>query len=200
MLFAAPASDGQWSVDDDRKLRQGYGLVEFTALCRVLARPEDDVRARVRVLRSRVYPGRPWSHSERTWFKKSYGSRTDEDLMVCMLRPMEEVRDQARQLCLAKDKAFRTREAAQKMQMPRWDDEAIRRLRTLYPTVANLELARLLSRSVASVANKANQLGLKKASDLLADIGRTNVNWRYLRAGERDEESGDGGDRASSAP
>jgi hypothetical protein len=40
----------------------------------------------------------------------------------------------------------------------------------------------VLKRTVASVANKANQLGLKKTFEVLAKIGRTNVSARYEEA------------------
>ncbi len=63
--------------------------------------------------------------------------------------------------------------------MPRWTLAEMGTLRSLYPDRDNLEIARRLGRTVASVANKANQLGLKKSRDLLADIGRVNVRSRY---------------------
>ena len=53
------------------------------------------------------------------------------------------------------------------------------KLRELYPDNDNLDIARRLGRSVASVANKANQLGLHKSAALLARIGRKNVAVRY---------------------
>jgi hypothetical protein len=65
--------------------------------------------------------------------------------------------------------------------MPRWRPGEIRLLRDLYPTTLNLVLAQRLRRSVASVANKANQLGLKKAPAVLQEMGRRNVAARYRR-------------------
>ena len=65
--------------------------------------------------------------------------------------------------------------------MPRWTDDEIVRLREIYADRDNLAVARMLGRTVTSVANKANQLGLKKSRRLLADIGRTNVAVRYGR-------------------
>jgi hypothetical protein len=68
--------------------------------------------------------------------------------------------------------------------MPRWSPAETERLRALYPDRDNLTVAKELGRTVTSVANKANQLGLKKSPGLLADIGRANVGVRYGRAGE----------------
>ena len=71
-------------------------------------------------------------------------------------------------------------EVAQKM--PRWTAAEIQLLRQIYPGRENLDVARVLKRTVASVANKANQLGLKKTFEVLAKIGRTNVSARYEEA------------------
>ena len=49
--------------------------------------------------------------------------------------------------------------------------------------LGGLEIARELGRSVASIANKANQLGLRKSPALLARIGRANVAIRYTDGG-----------------
>ena len=38
--------------------------------------------------------------------KKLFGSRSDEDLVVCLSRPVADIRRQAGLLCLSKDKAF----------------------------------------------------------------------------------------------
>ena len=66
------------------------------------------------------------------------------------------------------------------MNLPhRWREEDTALLQKLYPTTSNLTLAQRLHRSVASVANKANQLGLKKGSLVLEEMGRRNVSARY---------------------
>jgi len=116
-----------------------------------------------------------------------------------------------RELCLAKDKRLRPRptggqaaagicgasgatctggqachqEAIHRQEMrkmPRWSAAEVERLRELYPTLENLEVARQLGRTVTSVANKAHQLDLKKSTVLLAQIGRANVSLRYRGA------------------
>ena len=119
--------------------------------------------------------------NKRGVLRRFYGSRTDEDLVVCIGRPVDEIRGEARRMCLSKDKGFLAHapQVADRAVMPRWTSEEIRVLRERYARSANLELARLLSRSVASIANKANQLGLKKAQDVLQEMGRQNVAGRW---------------------
>jgi hypothetical protein len=113
---------------------------------------------------------------------------------VCLQRAIDDIDAMAATLCLAKDKHFAAREAARAAssggvagveppRMPRWTPAEIERLYTVYADRDNLAVARLLGRSVTSVANKANQLGLKKTLGVLATIGRTNVEIRYRTAG-----------------
>ena len=96
----------------------------------------------------------------------------------------DDIREMAGRLCLSKDKRFTKQRMGVKtergMRMPRWTATEIARLRELYCGSDNLAVARELGRSVASVANKANQLGLRKDPQLLAQIGRKNVALRYL--------------------
>jgi hypothetical protein len=131
------------------------------------------------VLRARVRRG-AWSRAERQLLKELYGTRSDEDLEVSCSRARADVAAMAAQLCLAKDKRFAARSGAR---MPRWTAAEVERLRQLYPDRDNLEVARRIGRTVTSVANKANQLGLRKSPSLLADLGRSNVAVRYRERG-----------------
>lgn len=178
-VFSSPLRSRGWSFDDDLQLREGYGVVEFSALCRVLSRPARDVSKRIEFFRTQLRSGKPWRRLELGLLKRLYGSRADEDLVVCLSRPVAEIREQAKRLCLSKDKAYRSRVVESGTKMPRWDTEGISKLTDLYPSTPNLELARILDRSVASVANKANQLGLKKETRVLKEMGRRNVAARY---------------------
>jgi hypothetical protein len=154
----------------------------------------------VAVLRATQRSG-AWTRAERQRLKDLYGTRTDEDLEVCLSRSREAIVAMAQKLCLAKDKRFAAHVAARqaagasaaalaepgallRARMPRWSPAETERLRALYPDRDNLTVAKELGRTVTSVANKANQLGLKKSPGLLADIGRANVGVRYGRAGE----------------
>jgi hypothetical protein len=179
-LLANPPRKAAWTHDDDLRLRTSWGVLEPRLLGLLLGRSAADVLRRVGQLRERLHTG-PWSRAELAMMKRLYGTRADDDLEVALLRPRTEVVAMAAQLCLAKDKRFRkaaqTRAAAKAM--PRWTAAQVERLRTLYPDLDNLEVARQLGRTVTSVANKAHQMGLHKSRDLLARIGRDNVAVRY---------------------
>lgn len=186
MLRAAPAR-GEWSAAEEAMLRDGFGVLETRLLAAMLGRTAADVRQRAAALRGRLRCG-PWTHAERLRLKELYATRTDEVLEVAMQRSRVEIAAMAEDLCLAKDKRFAAsapRPRAVRTAMPRWTAPDVERLIAQYPLADNLEIARLLGRTVTSVANKAHQLGLRKCPEVLADIGRSNVTWRY--SGRRDE-------------
>lgn len=187
-LFRSGSRRTAWTADEDLDLRRSHGALEPRLLAVVLRRPLQDVLARIETLRRQLRKG-PWTRQDVRMLKEYYGTRTDEELEICLLRPREEIQQRAAEMCLQKDKRFHKARTAERQSMPRWTEAEIRRLAELYPTHPNLEVARLLGRSVASVANKANHLGLKKTSELLADIGRTNVSIRY-RSGSGDDAAG----------
>jgi hypothetical protein len=185
-LLASPIRRTVWTADQDLALRRSWGALEPRLLAQILGRSQLDVRRRAEELRSRRRSG-SWSRAEDRLLKELFGTRSDEDLEVCLQRPRAEIAVAAARLCLSKDKRFvkaRVRAGAQRM--PRWTGAEIRRLEELYPDHENLEVARQLRRSVASVANKANQLGLRKSPELLARIGRTNIALRYRDVPDRE--------------
>lgn len=104
LLRIAPRS-GPWTALDDRRLRQAWGAVEAPVLALLIGRRPAEIRARVEELRANLQGG-PWTQAERQQLKKLYGTRRDEDLEVCLLRPRDELARVAAQLCLAKDKRF----------------------------------------------------------------------------------------------
>lgn len=174
-LLQTPTQRGPWTADDDLRLRLSWGALDPRLLGQVLGRPLREVVARAARLRGQLRSG-PWTQHELGMLKNLYGTRTDEDLELALLRPRGEIAATAAQLCLAKDKRFaRRNHKAGHSPMPRWTDPEVERLRAVYPDHDNLAVARLLGRTVASVANKASQLGLRKSRDLLARIGRTNI-------------------------
>ena len=69
--------------------------------------------------------------------------------------------------------------------MPRWSMEEEGLLAEIYPDRDNLEITRRLGRTVASVASKANLLGLKKSTSALREMGRRNVSVRYRESEEQ---------------
>lgn len=192
-LLRVPPRRGDWTDSDDTLLRESWGAVEVRLLATMLGRQAADVRRRATELRSRPRRG-PWSRGELQRLKDLYGTRRDSDLEVCLQRDAADVARTAAGLCLAKDKLFAAREAERAaaaaneraallpVRMPRWTDAEVAVLRQVYADQDNLAVARRLGRSVTSVANKANQLGLKKSPAVLADIGRSNVALRYRTA------------------
>lgn len=178
-LFRQPNKRGPWTRQEDETLRKAYGLLRPAALGLVLGRSQRDVRQRVRRLRTELRSG-PWTNREQMLLKKVYGTRSDHNLVVCLSRPKAEILRMASRLCLSKDKRFLASARNQAPRgMPRWSQAEVQRLIRLYPHVDNLQIARLLGRSVASVANKANQLQLSKARSLRKRISRRNVAARY---------------------
>lgn len=180
-IFSSPQVERTWTAGDDLRLRQGYGVLAPGVLCLVLGRPSSDVEARIELFKGRLRSGK-WSRMEFGLLKKIYGSRSDEDLVVCLSRALDDVREVAEALRLSKDKGFLACSETQKQSMPRWGADDMALLRADYAQLTNLELARRLNRSVASVANKANQLGLKKDAEVLREMGRRNVATRYERS------------------
>lgn len=188
-LLRVPARRGAWTASDDGRLRESWGVLDPRLLALVLGRSPADVRKRADELRNRLRSG-DWTRDELQALKELYGTRSDDDLEIALGRPRGDVVTMARQLCLAKDKRFaahvaRARHGAvaapekPRSDMPRWTAEQVTRLEAVYADRDNLAVARLLGRTVASVANKANQLGLKKSPRLLAAIGRANVAARH---------------------
>ena len=184
-LLRTPMRHGPWTSREDEQLRRAWGALEPGLLGPLLGRPSGEVRRRAEELRRRLRGG-PWTREEQRSLKKLYGTRRDEDLEVCLQRDRAEIQLVAKQLCLAKDKRFRANAQGAMLSvgsgsssMPRWTADDVVRLRMLYPHHDNLTVARELGRTVTSVANKAYQLGIKKSSEVLADIGRANIAVRY---------------------
>jgi hypothetical protein len=187
-LLRVPPRRGDWTASDDELLQAAWGAVESRLLATMLGRLPQDVRRRAQELRERPSTG-AWSQQERLRLKRLYGTRADADLEVCLRRGASDIQAMARAMCLAKDKRFAAAAAVpaegavdRPTRMPRWTPPEVDRLRALYPDRDNLAVAQALGRTVTSVANKANQLGLRKSPLLLADIGRANVSLRYRPA------------------
>jgi hypothetical protein len=187
-LLRVPMRRGAWTDSDDARLRESWGAVELRLLAPMMGRSQAELKKRAAELREHLHAG-PWSRGELQSLKDLYGTRTDDDLEVALQRPCAEITGEAQRLCLAKDKRFAAQASAGAVggagataasrRMPRWSHGEIERLRALYADRDNLAVARELGRTVASIANKANLLGLKKSAAMLADIGRSNIRLRY---------------------
>ena len=199
-LLRVPPRRGDWTDSDDSFLRDAWGALDLRLLGAMVGRAPNDVKRRAGMLRAQASSG-SWTRLERQRLKELYGTRRDEDLEVCLSRPRNEIAVMAAQLCLAKDKRFAAREVVGQNvaprepyrpvarpvtpgRMPRWTSEEVELLRRVYADRDNLAVARIVGRTVTSVANKANLLGLKKSPHVLTDIGRINVTYRHGAAGE----------------
>ncbi len=174
-MFAGPERHGAFTAREDQRLRDAFGVHDLDTIAMLLRRPMQAVVDRVADLRCRFRHG-PWRPAETRRLRRLYGTRQTEDLVLGLARTAEDIERQADELCLAKDKR-----RFGSGSMPRWTAAEVSRLRELYPTRDNLEIARELGRSVASVANKASQLGLGKSLERLRAMGRSNLRFRSRR-------------------
>jgi len=96
------------------------------------------------------------------------------DLAVRFGVTEREIEAKAVELALSKNKLF-----FKGRPMPRWTEAQIEELRREYPMRSNLDLARMMGRSVKSIVSKANKLSLTKAPERLARMGHENSVMRY---------------------
>ena len=172
---------GRWSQQEIARLRELYGLRDDAAIARELNRPVASVRKMAReVFRGKRRTG-PWTADEVESLKLYLGATSEEVIAQVLGRSVGAVRSQAERLSMSKDKAFlrKLNQGKSSVRMPRWTDEELATLERMYPDHPNLEIARLLGRSVKSVVSKAHNLGLKKSPKRLRNMGRENVSLRY---------------------
>ena len=184
-LFASEPQQGPWAAGDILKLKKYLGASPVDVIARVLGRSVLEVQQRIIEL-GRIQRDGTWTRDEIGELKRIYGTRTNEDLARIFERPESEIEEVARRFALSKDKAFVRRLSGESStRMPRWKAEELDFLRREYPVAANLALARKLERSVKSVVSKAHNMGLRKSSDRLREMGRENVSLRYRENGHR---------------
>lgn len=180
-IFDSKPRTGPWTAAEVENLKRYLGLSSTQVIARVLGRDVGEVEAQIENL-GRIQLNGRWTRDEIALFKRIYGTRTDEDLSRVFSRPLDAIRKQAQRLMLAKDKAFlRKINGTTSTRMPRWTEAELQRLRELYPSHANLDIATMLKRSVKSVVSKAHNLGLKKEPSRLREMGRQNVSLRYKK-------------------
>jgi hypothetical protein len=179
-LLRGSRRTGPWTAEETQQLKHYLGATSEDVIARILGRTSEEVRQRILEL-GRIEKGGTWARVEIAEFKKLYGTRTDESLARIFGRSEEAVARLAKKLAIAKDKAFlcRIHKGERRVRMPRWTEKEIATLRELYPTLANLEIAKRLDRSVKSVVSQAHSLGLKKGVERLRKMGRENISLRY---------------------
>ena len=180
-LFRRPERTGPWTATELQELKKYLGATTTETIARILGRPEEEITQQIFELGRIQQTGR-WTQEEIAEFKRLYGTRTDEDLALIFGRGLESVKRLGARYCLAKDKAFvRRLTGSSATRMPRWSPSEIEKLKQLYPDHSNLDIAQMLNRTVKSVVSKAHNLGLKKDSDRLREMGRENVSLRYKK-------------------
>lgn len=177
VVFRRASRAGPWTAAEVRELKRYLGLATHAVIAGILGRELDDVLAQIDSL-GRIHHDGAWSRDDKSRFKQMYGSRSDEDLALILSRSVESVHQLAKELRLAKDKAFLKRNQ-QTTRMPRWSADALQQLRERYPRESNIDIATSLGRSVKSIVSKAHQLGLKKKVERLREMGRENISLRY---------------------
>ncbi|RMH03855.1 MAG: hypothetical protein D6702_04740 [Planctomycetota bacterium] len=193
-VFDGPPRTGPWTAEEVLRLKEYIGAAQTEDIARIFRRTPQEIRRKVEELESRIRPS-AWTSEDIQQFKRLYGNRSDTDLAVIFAHPVEEIQALARELCLAKDKAFLKRTGQERTtRMPRWTPEEIQELRRLYPTHSNLEIAQALGRTQKSVVSKAHDLGLRKSPERLRRMGEENVRRRYRgrrgRTGQEEAEAG----------
>ncbi len=183
-LLTSPPRCGEWTMADDEAFCIAWGALEIRLVAAMLGRQTADVSRRASVLRAARRHG-AWTHKEDLLLKRLFGTRSTRDLEVCMQRSTADIEVRAAQLCLHKDKHYLHGVAAKKAsaRAPRWTVKEVELLRALYSDRENLEIARMMGRSVVSVANKAWQIGLHKGRQAREQIGRNNVAFRFREQG-----------------
>jgi hypothetical protein len=178
-LFPQEERSGPWTASDTLKLKRYLGATTPEVIARILGRRVEEVTAQIFEL-GRIQGQGAWTRAEIADFKRIYGTRRDEDLARIFGRSEREIRELAQKKRLCKDKAFlRKLHGRPSTRMPRWTAEELEILRREYPDRSNVELARRLGRSEKSIVSKAHNLGLKKSSERLQEMGRVNVSVRY---------------------
>jgi DNA-directed RNA polymerase specialized sigma24 family protein len=178
-LFSRQVKSGPWTASEVLQLKRYLGATAPEVIARILGRSAGEVQSQILDL-GRIRHGASWTRAEVTDFKRIFGTRTDEDLSCVFGRDVRSIRRLAREHGLSKDKAFvRRLRGGPATRMPRWKADELEVLKESYATLSNLEIARRLGRSVKSVVSKAHQVGLRKSSERLREMGSKNVSARY---------------------
>jgi len=187
-LFPRATSTGPWTELEVAELRRHLGACAPYVIARILGRSVEDVDAKLLELARSRREG-ALRRDEIGEFKRLYGTRTDQDLSLIFGCTVEDVERLAREHALAKDKGFARRTRGWgATRMPRWRAEEIQFLKREYAAGSNLELARMLGRSVKSLLSKSHHLGLRKSTERRRRMGQENVSIRYVANGSSHDE------------
>lgn len=188
-LFAGRLRIGELTESEIVELRKMVGIADLGTMALVLGRTESDL---LRVLKGWAEADRKGRLAawENEYLRQCYSSRADWAIRLVLGRGLPVIRRRARQMCLGKDRRIESVPVPllEKLvvirphapsRMPRWTATEIEQLENLYHDTSNLEIAKILGRSVKSVIAKANEMGLRKSVDRLRQMGRENVYRRH---------------------
>lgn len=192
-IFSRRSRPGELDGEDEAALREMVGVATVDEMALAIGRDRNAVVTTLRAWASRTRSGRYLEWEQQ--FLKDFGSkRPDWALQLVTGRSLTVINKRRRELCLGRDRSLvavpipeigeervLVLEPAKNRRMPRWKPEDVETLRTLYPVQSNLDVARVLGRSVKSVRSKAQDLGLRKSPERLEAMGRENVKARYQR-------------------
>lgn len=187
-VFSGDPVSGPWTAAEIRDLKNCLGAAPLEKIVVRLRRSDAEVLRVIKMLQGEIRD-RPWTSVDLRELKRLYGTRATNDLSIILGRSTREIDKKANELCLAKDKGFVRRRGTGRSKMPRWDKEQIEQLEQLYPDTPNLEIARIIGRTEKSIVSKAHDLGLRKSSKRLREMGQQNVAVRYDNGGEELEEA-----------
>ena len=111
-----------------------------------------------------------WTQKDVLFLRMNYSHQQNGFIATRLWCKVEDVVKKADELTLKKDKRW-----FPGTRMPRWTDKDLAKLRKLYPTVSNLNLARIFKRSAKSIVSIAKRMDLKKGHERLVQMGRENA-------------------------
>jgi hypothetical protein len=121
-----------------------------------------------------------WKRAEILKLRRLYGSNSEQRLARTFGRTVASIERQASHCHLGKNKVFvKHWEGVGAYKMPRWTRHELTTLCRLHAPLPNLEIARRLGRSYASVVAQAHKLGLHKSAKRLEGMGRENISRRW---------------------
>ena len=116
------------------------------------------------------------SQDTRLEIRRLYGTYKDENLATKLGITVEDVEAVATEFSLGKDKRL-----FECKRMPRWTRAEMDLLEEYYPHHSNVEVARIIGRSLKSVSAKAHNEGLTKSEGRIITMGQENVSKRRDR-------------------
>jgi hypothetical protein len=165
--LASLVRSGAWGSEEVKSLKCLYGSRDDAVLSVILSRPVEEIQQKA---------------AEHRLAKSNALLRRLADDCTILAAPLV-TNGFARSTFDGAEAARRAApsSSAAKGRLPRWTSGEVDELKTIYPHKFNVEIAKILRKSVKSIMSKAHDLGLRKSPELLVLMGKTNVEVRYAR-------------------